>query len=161
MEQQQQQQQGSIIHQEVLNGIARLTDPNRSEEDKHKLSIYGGDGFDRHSWQHVVDFLDNGDGSHEVIITELELDYVEPPDAPDGGLEVLRTFFARSDTTLTKVTLYGCNFGQAEDALELLAALQTNRTVSDDHSKNPQPKGCCTRRLLFWFDAKHAAVATV
>jgi hypothetical protein len=38
---QQQQQQGIIIHRKVLNGIARLSDRNCSEEDKHKLCIFG------------------------------------------------------------------------------------------------------------------------
>jgi hypothetical protein len=132
MEQQQQQQQ---LNRSILHGIARLSDPNRSEDDKHLLYIIGdgdGDGIDRHSWQHVVDFLDNVDGSHEVIITDLALDYCRLVSNPsDGGWEVLRTFFSRSDTKLTKVRLEGCDVGTAEETLQLLAAFQSNRTVTD------------------------------
>jgi hypothetical protein len=50
--------------------------------------------------------------------------------SPDGGVNVLRDFFARSDTTLTKVTFSDCAF-RHPDALQLLAAFHTNRTVTD------------------------------
>jgi Leucine Rich repeat len=53
------------------------------------------------------------------------------PHPSDGSLNVLRDFFARSDTTLTKVTLHQCNFGSQQDAEQLLAAFHTNRTVVD------------------------------
>jgi hypothetical protein len=46
-------------------------------------------------------------------------------------LQVLRSFFARSDTPLSKVTIYGCNFGTTEQASQLLAAFETNGTVND------------------------------
>jgi hypothetical protein len=49
----------------------------------------------------------------------------------DGRLEVLCTFFSRSDTTLTKVTLSSCDFGTAQDSSQLLAAFESNRTVTD------------------------------
>jgi Leucine Rich repeat len=56
-------------------------------------------------------------------------DLVHPP---DGGLDILRDFFARSDTTLTKVTLIeGRMFGPAEETSQILAAFHTNRTVTD------------------------------
>jgi hypothetical protein len=113
------------------------------------------DGIDRHSWQHVVDFLDNVDGSHEVFITEMVLHYCRLVSNPsDGGWEVLRTFFARSDTILTKVTLDYCDFGTLEnDFLELLAAFQTNRTVSDltingTHNLRGAVLGACFSGLM-------------
>jgi Leucine Rich repeat len=46
-------------------------------------------------------------------------------------LNVLKDFFGRSDTTLTKVTLDECAFGTTEDTSQLLAAFHTNRTISD------------------------------
>jgi Leucine Rich repeat len=68
------------------------------------------------------------------VITKLNLydvKLVSDP-SPDGGLNVLKDFFGRSDTTLTNVTLvYCCNFGSQEDASQLLAAFHTNRTVTD------------------------------
>jgi Leucine Rich repeat len=85
---------------------------------------------DRRSLQHLVDFMDNSD-SREVAITELWFFCVRLSEPSDGGLDVLRTFFSRSDTTLTKVCLYYCNFGSAQDASQLLAAFETNRTVTD------------------------------
>jgi hypothetical protein len=47
----------------------------------------------------------------------------------DGGLDVVRAFFSRSDTTLAKVTLRCCNFGTSQDVAQLLAALLTTWTV--------------------------------
>jgi Leucine Rich repeat len=122
------------LHGGVLNAIARLTDRHHRKE-RHTLMLseaevgtYGP--VDRYSLQHLVTFLDNGD-SHEV--TELVLEGVElvSDPSPDGGLDVLRNFFARSDTTLTKVTLSCCHFGSQEDTSQLLAAFQTNRSVLD------------------------------
>jgi hypothetical protein len=52
-------------------------------------------------------------------------------DYSDGGANVLRDLFARSDTTLTKVTFSSCNFGTGEETSQLLAACQTNRTMTD------------------------------
>jgi hypothetical protein len=71
--------------------------------------------------------------AHEVDIpvTELKLDAIELSLPHDGGLELLCTFFTRSDTTLTKATLSWCHFGTAQDAAQLLAAFETNRTVTD------------------------------
>jgi hypothetical protein len=119
------------------------------------------DRINRHSWQHVVDFVDNVDGSHEVFLTELVLDYCRQVSNPsDGGLEVLRSFFARSDTTLTKVALWHCDFGQAEDALEL-AAIQTNTTVSDlTTHRTDNLRGAALGACFSGLKQKHAAVAT-
>jgi Ran GTPase-activating protein (RanGAP) involved in mRNA processing and transport len=131
-EQQQQQQQHRTIHNVILNGIARLSDPQYREE-RHKLKIIGDfprPRIDRHSWQHLVDFLDDRRGSHdEVAITELELGCIQLSEPFDGGLNVLRAFFARSDTTLTKVTL-DCWLPQDASRL-LLEAFHTNRTITD------------------------------
>jgi hypothetical protein len=130
MEMEQQQQQ---LHRGVFEGIARLTDP-RHRDKRHKVGI-SASRLDRRSLEHLVNFLDDID-SHEVVITELELFCVHLSEPSDGGLDVLRAFFSRSDTTmLTKVTLWDCNFGNQEDASQLLAAFETNRTVTDfDHS---------------------------
>jgi hypothetical protein len=64
---------------------------------------------------------------------ELDLYHVELPDDPsDGGVNVLCSLFARSDTTLTKVTLdFNCTFGNEEETLQLYMAFQTNATVTD------------------------------
>jgi hypothetical protein len=129
-EQQQQQQRLHSIDTSILYGIVRLAD-RRYRDERHKLIVsvfFSAARMDRRSLQHLVHFLDNGD-SHEV--TELVLCHVFTLQPSDGGLEVLRSFFARSDTTLTKVRLESCNFGQAEDASQLLMAFQTNTTVTD------------------------------
>lgn len=78
-------------------------------------------------------------------MTEISLVHVPLVSEPsDGGLNVLRDLFARSDTTLTTVTLHHCYFGSQEDASHLLAAIlsfQHNRHGLD-HSKNRQPGMC-------------------
>jgi hypothetical protein len=109
----QQQEPQQPIHSAVLNGIACLEDP-RFRKERHKLIVRRSyvpawcylPPIDQQSLQHLVAFLENGD-SHEVIITELELnnvDLVFDP-SPDGGLNVLRDLFARSDATLKKSTI--------------------------------------------------------
>jgi Leucine Rich repeat len=101
--------------------------------------------IDRRSWQHLVDFLDNYHSHHrdidahedeeQAVISTLffELFQLESSDHShsDGGVEVLQSLFARSDTTLTKVTIRFCNFGSQEEATRLLAAFHANRTVID------------------------------
>ena len=82
---------------------------------------------DQQSLQHLADFIDKHADSHKVEITELCLSNIELiSDPSDGGLDVLTA----SDTPLTKVTLNGCNFGNQQDASQLLAAFHTNRTVT-------------------------------
>jgi hypothetical protein len=147
------EQQQQNIHRSVFACIARHDDDDDDDDDdsrythrdeRHKLWINNliRTAIDRRSVQYVVDFLDknssgcsgeddDGDTHGVVVITELELLYWRLLYPSDGGLDVLRAFFARSDTTLTKVTLDVCNFGTAEDASQLLAAFHTNRTVID------------------------------
>jgi hypothetical protein len=85
--------------------------------------------IDQGSLQHMVDFLDSGEHS---VVTELVLDNVKLTQPSGGGLDILRAFFSsRSDTTLTKVVLWHCDFGSHEGASKLLAAFQNNRTVVD------------------------------
>jgi hypothetical protein len=132
-------QQQPPLHSAVVDGLAHLADP-RYRENRHSLYV---DGFgvwyrkppiDRRSLQHLVDFLDNHVDSHaDVVITDLILDNVTlvSGPSPDGGLNVLKDFFTRSDISLTKVTLRRCDFGTTEDAVELLAAFHTNRTITD------------------------------
>jgi Ran GTPase-activating protein (RanGAP) involved in mRNA processing and transport len=131
MEEQQQQQP---LHRGVVSGIARLADP-RWREQRHKLFIDGDPApMDRRSLQHLVDFLDGRRDSHHediIAITELELAGIRLIEPSDGGVNVLEDFFARSDTTLTKLVLRDCNFGTTEDALQVLAAIHTNGTVID------------------------------
>jgi Leucine Rich repeat len=135
-EQQRQQQQQQPLHSAVVNGIARLADPRYSEEERRELYVApvffeSNPNVDRRSLHHLVDFLDNVD-SHEVVITELRFYRVKlVSDPSDGGVVVLRDFFARSDTTLTTVTLDRCDFGSQQDAEQLLAAFHTNRTITD------------------------------
>jgi Leucine Rich repeat len=148
---QQQQQQQQPLHDAVVNGIARITDPHCIEDERHTLYVACDDDphdlgleppIDRPSLQHIVDFLDNHrrDSSHrEVVITELVLlnvALVTHP-SPDGGLNVLIELFSRSDildtttSRLTKVTLWSCDFGSQPDAEQLLAAFHTNPTITD------------------------------
>jgi hypothetical protein len=135
MEMEEEQQQQQWLHLAVLYGMARLVDP-RYRDERHKLVVNGYEQppMDRHSLEHLVNHH-HRESHEEVTITELELirciDMVSARTAPDGGLGVLRTFFARSDTTLTSVSLSFCIFGGEEDASQLLSAFQTNRTVTD------------------------------
>jgi Leucine Rich repeat len=94
------------------------------------------------------DFLGNSfGGSHHEVITELELVQFKLSSKPsDGGLNVLTDFFARSDTSLTKVTLGWCDVGSRRDASQLLAAFHSNRTVTDltiRHVRNLQGAALC------------------
>jgi hypothetical protein len=119
------------LHGGVLGGIARLADPcHRKKRQHNKLVVYGcGRAVDRQSVDHLVNFL--GGNNDAIVVTELELRDFRLSEPSDGGVDVLRTFFARSETTLTKVTLYRCGFGSAVAASQLLAAFERNRTVSD------------------------------
>jgi hypothetical protein len=135
------------LHPAVLAGIVRLADP-RYRKVRHGLVVDTGfvNGMvnapkpvDESSLQHLVDFLDNVD-SHEVAITELQLVRIMEfgelcgcgAFGRDDFFNVLIDFFERSDTTtLTKVTLWNCDFGSQEDASRLFAGFHTNRTVTD------------------------------
>jgi Leucine Rich repeat len=148
------------LHSDVLNGIAPLEDPRyRQKYLRFKCKCLRVDGrvngfsakpppMNRHSLQHLVDFADNynnnntnngnrsgraGGGEDFIKITELELcDVVLVSDpSPDGGLNVLTDFFAKSDTALTKVRLEHCDFGSEQEASQLIGAFRTNRTVTD------------------------------
>jgi hypothetical protein len=132
---QQQEQRGT--HCAILRGIARLSDPHYNEE-RHKMFVsgYHMPPIDRHSLHHLVSFLDAQPRADadvpQVVVTELTLQGVRLSNPSEDGLEVLCSFFSRrSDTTLTKVSLVCCNFGTSENALQLLAAFQTNTTVID------------------------------
>jgi hypothetical protein len=134
---QQQQQQQQPLHSAVVNGIARLADPRYSEEERRELYVApvffeSNPNVDRRSLHHLVDFLDNVD-SHEVVITELRFYRVNlVSDPSDGGVVELRDyFFARNDTTLTKVTLHNSGFGSQQDTSQLLAGFHTNRTITN------------------------------
>jgi hypothetical protein len=87
-------------------------------------------GTTSHAWidkslKHLVDFVDNVADHHEVVMTELNLDYVKIiSDPSDGGVDVLRGFFARNDTTLTKVTL-PCRFALGSTATTTTTAAAT------------------------------------
>jgi Leucine Rich repeat len=154
MAQQQHEPQQEQLHRAIVSGIARcrLYDPAARHRDherrRHTLSVMGWTTpriLDRHSWQHLVDFLNNAaavvDDDESVVVepttvtttTQLELCDIRLLTNPntDGGLNVLQRFFSRGDTTLTKVEMYGCDFGTAQDAAQLLAAFQTNATVTD------------------------------
>jgi hypothetical protein len=121
---------GRRRHRSILQGIARLSNPNHRME-RQTLIVDGHDEppVDRQSWEHLVTFLDRHD-SHEV--TELRLQNLELAQPSDGGLEVLCTFFSRSDTSLTKVALRKRNnFGGEEGTSQLISAFETNRTVTE------------------------------
>jgi Leucine Rich repeat len=155
-QQQQQQPQASVvIHRAVLNGIAHcLENRRRLCDQRHKLHVVGvkkhARVVARRSLEFLVDFMDNGSGSssQQHDVTSLELGTIRlssssnnsssnplPAGAgaadDDGGLEVLRSLFARSDTSLTRVRLFDCDFGTAQEALHLVSAFESNRTISD------------------------------
>jgi hypothetical protein len=125
-----------------------------------KICGYRNSPIDLRSLQHLVDFIDNSD-SREAAITGLRLLNVRLSEPSDGGLDVLRGFFARSDTTLEKVKLEYCHFGNQEDASQLLAAFETNRTVTGLTIRQIRNlEGTRPWKFSLWFAAKHAAVAT-
>jgi hypothetical protein len=135
--------QQSFINSAVLWGIYGASQPHSCEVSlilphcPTDRDPYGSDidpgPVDRASWEHLVSFLDNHRIGPQGVstITEFLLEGIQLPERSDGGLDVLRRFFARSDTTLTKVTLWDCNFGNTEEASQLLEAFHTNRTVTD------------------------------
>jgi hypothetical protein len=81
------------------------------------VDVYYQPLIDRRSLEHLVDTLDNVDSREVVIqIPELRFTVIElSSDATDGGLNVLKEFFARRDTTLTKVTLSNCTWVQPKN----------------------------------------------
>jgi hypothetical protein len=154
MEEQQHQQQ-QPLHRGVLEGIAWLADPRYPRQERHKLVVYGYDEppVDRHSLQHLVDFLNNVDSHTEVARTELKLVHVQLVSDPSGGgLNVLRDFFARSDTRLTEITLKSSSLCSREDVSGLFAAVHANRTVTDmkiDRIESTMGKAFFPLALLF------------
>jgi hypothetical protein len=130
-------------HEAIADAIARLEDPLHAHE-RHILKtgtlrrpglLYP---YTCQNLEDLVDLLDNHVASSpQAIISQLELDGVVLVGAfrgftlPDGGLEVLKRFFARSDTTLTCVSFDGCAFGGRNDHLQILEAFYQNRTVSE------------------------------
>jgi hypothetical protein len=112
-EQQELHQQPGWLNRAVLAGSARF-DNLRHRDESHKLVVYHLNGFppiDRRSLQHLFDFLDSQLDSHDVAVamTELDLYHVGLVYPADGGLDVLRSFFSRSDSNLAEVTLYFCD----------------------------------------------------
>ena len=101
-----------------------------------------------------VRFLDDSRRGDSQEVTELEFHYVQRSLPFDGGFNVLLTFFAGSETTLTEIRLYNCDFGEEEDGS---LSHKPNRHGHTDLS-NPQSARCLARRFSFRFDAKHAAV---
>jgi Leucine Rich repeat len=124
MEQEPHQPQQQPVHRSILDSI------DHQIQNRLFIRLNESEGpIDRRSWQHLVDYLDDRD-SHEV--TELGLDYCRLCRPVDSGWNVLRNFFSRSNTTLTKVTFWNYfHFGNQQDASLLLAAFQGNRTVSE------------------------------
>ena len=102
MKEEQQQQQQPLIHRAVLNSIETLENP-RYRDYRHQLDVYGYGSeifpppIDQQSSRGLRDV-------REVVITELNLYNVKlvSDPSPDGVLNVLKDFFGRSDTTLTK-----------------------------------------------------------
>jgi hypothetical protein len=133
MEEQQQQQ--PRIHLAVLNCIA-VCKLQSHHMKRHGLYVEGHyDPMDRCSLQYLDDFLKNHHCCYheEVMIMELKLLVIKliSVPSPDGRLDVLRNFFARTNTMLTKIIFDHCRFGEEEDASQLLSAIHTNRTITD------------------------------
>ena len=83
------------IHPRILDPISRLQEQGNNDKCLH---IDEAHHSDCQSVQYLVDFL-QGDNSHQV--TDLFIEDSSLSEPPDGGLEVLRDFFA-NDSTLTK-----------------------------------------------------------
>ena len=75
-------QQQQELHKSILNGLARVANPHRHYgAERHKLLIFAlcRPPVDRHSLDHLVNFLDNQHNSgcgEVVVVTELELEAV-------------------------------------------------------------------------------------
>jgi hypothetical protein len=138
-QQQQQQQQQQREH-------TRQQRSQQQQQQHHALVVYASHDVppvDRRSWEYLVTYLEDirlnpppvhGEQVAGMIATELELAGIRLPNpSDDGSLQVLCEYFSRRShtTLLTKVTLHACNFGNTEDASQLLTAFQTNRTVTD------------------------------
>jgi Leucine Rich repeat len=120
-------EQGNI-HPRILDGIRLFQERKQQQKSQQQwLSKFTAYNVDRQSVQCLVDFQ-SGD-THDIA--GLELHFFSLAQPSDGGLNVLCDFFARSDTTLTKVSLQHCDFGSQQDASQLLAAFETNTTVTD------------------------------
>jgi hypothetical protein len=123
---------------------------------------------DQPSFLHLFEFLDSpqrdataaaaaaaddDDDDEQLVVTDLELEFVELSEPPDGGLNSMRTFFSRSDTTLTRVSLWACNVGGEGEVKQLLSVFHTNRTVVElqiSHTNNVRgvALGACLSDLL-------------
>jgi hypothetical protein len=136
-------QQQQHINPSVLYSIARISDP-RFREVRHMLWVGGSNQtpfLDRRSLQHVVHYL-----AERPKVTELELHCIQLSYPSDGGLQVLRTFFSRSDTTLTKVTLNHCTFRQPRRRHAAFSSLshESHRHGFEISSKQQSARRCCT-----------------
>jgi hypothetical protein len=133
----------------------------------HNLRIvHCGPIVRRSWWEHLVHFVDNrgyGNATHETaaVITGLLLSGIRLVEPSDGGVNVLRSFFSRSDATLTKVSRVKCNFGREEDATRLITAFQMNKTVTDLSIRRiDNLKGGRAWKYSCCHIAKYATVAT-
>jgi Leucine Rich repeat len=116
-------QQPEGIHPGIVGPINRCL----RFRDDHKL-VMSGAGVDRQSLQFLVNFLSQ-DTQHQV--TELDFYGFTLLQPPDGGVNVLCDLFANITTTFTKITLRHCDFGATRETSQVLAAVQSNRSVTD------------------------------
>jgi hypothetical protein len=133
------QQQDEDIHPRILALIRRLQQEwegvEQQDEDllhQHRLSLTYASSVNRQSVQYFVDFLSREEEpTARHVVTELELSDFSLLQPSDGGMNVLCDFLANQMTLTTVKITHRCNFGTTEEASRLLAAFQTNRTVTD------------------------------
>jgi hypothetical protein len=120
-----------FIHPSILDPIHRIqhqfTVGGGTHQDEHQLEVGAADNVDRQSVQYLADFL-SGD-AHKV--TELVLCFFSLLQPSDVALNVLCDLFANGNSTITSVELLAMNFGTAEEASQLIAAVQSNRLITD------------------------------
>jgi hypothetical protein len=114
----------------------------------HNLRIvHCGPIVRRSWWEHLVHFVDNrgyGNATHETaaVITGLLLSGIRLVEPSDGGVNVLRSFFSRSDA-------------------RLITAFQMNKTVTDLSIRRiDNLKGGRAWKYSCCHIAKYATVAT-
>jgi hypothetical protein len=132
------EQQQEVLHPSIRDGLRGLSDEIVIEIAQDYFDDNDDPRIDRRSWEHLIHVLEreqSSRGKKQPVKHHLKLKNVKLPGnwnyPSDGSLDVLRSFFARSDTTVTRVTLWECDFGTAQEASLLLAAFRTNRTVTD------------------------------
>jgi hypothetical protein len=131
-------------------------------QNQHSHRLSGIYHVNRHGVQYLADFLLGDNNAHRI--TELELSSFSFIQPCDGGLNVLIDCFS-NQTTITKVSmhLYWGMFGSVEETTRLIAAFETNLSVTDLMIlaiNNPHRGYYCSWKLHFSFALTKSALTT-